>query len=60
MKIDGKRYRKVTVDKLTLRVRVTKPLGPGTHRVRVYFRPFDRTAYAPSKSVRAKLRVLRR
>lgn len=57
VKLDGRRYRKVTVDRLTLRLRVTRPLAPGRHRVRVYFRPFDRTAYAPAKSLKMRIVV---
>jgi hypothetical protein len=59
VKLDGRRYRLVTVDRLTLRLRVTRPLAPGRHRVRVLFRPTDRTAYTPSKSAVVRIVVRR-
>lgn len=59
VKLDGRRYRLFTVDRLTLRLRVTRPLAPGRHRVRVFFRPADRTAYAPSKSAVVRIVVRR-
>ena len=59
VKLDGRRYRLVKVDRLILRLRVTRPLAPGRHRVRVHFRPSDRTAYAPSKSAVVRIVVRR-
>jgi len=38
VKLDGRRYRVSTVKKLTLKLRVTRQLAPGKHRVRVFFR----------------------
>jgi hypothetical protein len=48
--IDGRRWARPRVDGLALRLRVSRRLAPGTHRVRVAFRPADRTAFAPSRS----------
>ena len=57
--VDGRRYASSRVDRLTLRLRVSRPLAPGTHRVRVAFRPADRTAFAPSRSALARIVVRR-
>ena len=57
--VDGRRYASSRVDRLTLRLRVSRPLAPGTHRVRVAFRPADRKAFAPSRSALARIVVRR-
>lgn len=57
--VDGRRYASSRVDRLTLRLRVSRPLAPGTHRVRVAFRPADRRAFAPSRSALARIVVRR-
>jgi extracellular elastinolytic metalloproteinase len=57
--LDGRRYATARVEKLRLRLRISRPLAPGTHRVRVAFRPADRTAYAPSRSRVARIVVRR-
>ena len=57
--LDGRRLARVRVDRLALRLRVSRRLAPGTHRVRVAFRPADRTAFAPSRSRVARIVVRR-
>ena len=59
VKLDGRRYRVIIVGRRVLRLRVTRALAPGRHRVRVYFRPTDRTAYAPAKSAVVRIVVRR-
>ncbi|WP_200956475.1 M36 family metallopeptidase [Nocardioides sp. Soil777] len=57
--VDGRRLAKVRVDRLTLRMPLSRRLAPGRHRVRVAFRPADRTAFAASRSALARVVVRR-
>lgn len=57
--IDGRRWATVRVGRLTLRTALPRRLAPGSHRVRVAFRPSDRTAFAPSRSAVTRVVVRR-
>ncbi|WP_208544027.1 M36 family metallopeptidase [Nocardioides seonyuensis] len=58
VRVDGRRWRKVTTDDGRARILLTKRLRPGQHVVRVRFRPDDRAAYTGSRS-RARRVVVR-
>jgi extracellular elastinolytic metalloproteinase len=48
--LDGRRLATARAGRTVLRMRVARLLAPGTHRLRVLFRPADRQVLVPSHS----------
>lgn len=57
--LDGRRLATARVGRTVLEMRLTRRLAPGTHRLRVLFRPADGRVLAPSRSAVVRIVVRR-